>query len=226
MPERTIEDRLREEYFDFLPAIRRVAWQLETEIRYHTLTIQHSLNLYEQLVVKSRIKDCESALKSLQRRQEGRVFDPDRPNDYSILDLPDLAGVRVLVFPNSRLLQVDNYIHARFSDWTLDPVNDDSGTALALKYHGYCPVISDRVCGEYQVVPMLLGLFWEVEHAAMYKPATPLKDIASSEQMRNLRTDVERTLRAFEAGFDDFVRKAAFTSHRSIEEQQSSLEDI
>jgi hypothetical protein len=224
MPERTIEDRLREEYFDFLPEIRRVAWQLETEIRYHTLEIQHSLNSYEQLVVKSRIKDCESALKSLQRRQEGRVFDPDRPNDYSMLHLPDLAGVRVLVFPNSRLVQVDNYLRTRFFDWTFDPVNDDSGTALGLTYFGHRPLISNKVRGEYQVVPMLLGLFWEVEHSAMYKPAPAFRDVAESKHMRRLRADVERSLKAFEVGFEDFIRNAAVTPD-SIEEQQSSHED-
>jgi len=224
MPDRTIEDQLREEYFDFLPEIRRVAWQLETETRYATLEIQQSLSSYEQLIIKSRIKDCESAVKSLQRRQEGRVFDPDRPGDYSILQLPDLAGVRALVFPNYRLSQVAGYIRALYPAWTLDPVRDDKDAALALKYYG-CSRISKKVRGEYQVVPMLLGLFWEVEHAAMYKPAAHMKDIVNSEEMRVVRGNVELALRKFEAGFDDFVRKSVVGPHHTIQ-TQDPREDV
>ena len=37
--ERTVEDRLREEYFDLLPEIHRVADRLEAEIRYLMLPI-------------------------------------------------------------------------------------------------------------------------------------------------------------------------------------------
>lgn len=34
MEKRTIEDRLREEYFQLVPDIRRVAENVETEVRY------------------------------------------------------------------------------------------------------------------------------------------------------------------------------------------------
>jgi len=80
MADRTIEDRLREEYFALLPHIRRISGQLETEVRYHLLPISEQLNGYEQLVVKSRVKDCESALEKLRRRQEAKTFDLDRPD--------------------------------------------------------------------------------------------------------------------------------------------------
>ena len=50
MSERTI-DRLRKEYFELLPEIRRVLTHIETEIRYRTLPILHALKGYEQLIV-------------------------------------------------------------------------------------------------------------------------------------------------------------------------------
>ena len=205
---RTIEDRLREEYFDFLPEIRRVVWQLEAEIRYYTLPILHDLKPYEQLVVKSRVKECESAIKTLRRESlknegnEGRIFDPGKSGRYCILSLPDLAGVRVLVFPNSRFIEVDNELREHFPGWTSKPVKDDSGVALAPKYYGNCHSVSTWVRGEYQVVPMLLGLFWEVEHSAMYK----FKEVAESPQMKQLRADVERSLSLFEEGIERFVQ--------------------
>jgi hypothetical protein len=208
MPSRTIEDRLREEYFDLLPDMRRVAWQLEAEIRYHTLSILQGLTHYEQLVVTSRVKECESAVKTLRRRQEGRTFDPERPDDYSVLNLPDLAGVRVLAFPHTRLIEVDDALQGTdcFTGWTSDPVNDEEGTVLARTYYGYFENVSDKVRAEYQVVPMLIGLFWEVEHSALYKPAPSLRGIAESEDMKKLKTDVERALSRFEAGFESLVR--------------------
>ena len=207
-PKRTIEDHLkiedllREEYFELLPALRRLAMQLETEIRSLTLPILHNLRPYEQLVVKSRVKECESALNTLLGPKEGRTFDPDRPGGYSLLQLPDLAGVRVLVFPNNRLIQVDDALRDRFADWTPKPIKYGGGSAQAPKYFGYCNEISRNIRGEYQVVPMLLGLFWEVEHAAMYK----FRPAANSKDMRNHRTVVEDSLIGFENGMESFVR--------------------
>ena len=93
MAERTVEDRLREEYFDLLPDIRRVAEELEAEIRYCLLPISLTLDTYERLVISSRIKECESAVDALRRRQEGATFDRDQPQLYLLtrrLDIHDL----------------------------------------------------------------------------------------------------------------------------------------
>jgi hypothetical protein len=49
-PERTVEDRLREEYFHLLPDIRRVADELETEVRHCLVPISLRLSRYERLV--------------------------------------------------------------------------------------------------------------------------------------------------------------------------------
>ena len=106
-PERTVEDRLREEYFDLLPDIRRVADELEAEVKHCLVPVSLRLDKYERLVVTSRVKECESALDSLRRRQEGATFDSGRPELYSLDNLKDLAGVRVLVFPRSRLAEAD-----------------------------------------------------------------------------------------------------------------------
>ncbi len=189
MPERFVEDILRAEYFKLLPEIRRVTWQLETEIRYHTSSIRHKLRQYEQLLIRSRVKDCESAIKALQRRQEGRVFDPDR--SYSLTSLPDLAGVRVLIFPGSKLKAAHPLLRKSYSDWEADPVPDGAGGLLAHKYNGYCHDISSTIRAEYQIVPMLVGLFWEVEHSAMYKPDPALMGIGKSPEMNQLKAEVE-----------------------------------
>lgn len=207
MPERTVEDRLREEYFDLLPDIRRVVWQLEAEIRFHTLAILRGLRSHEQLVVKSRIKGCESALNALRRRQEFGTFDPENHESYSLLKLPDLAGVRVLAFPQSRLIEVDGVLRTTFTDWISDPVLNDQGTVLVPKYCGKCLNVNTKIQAEYQVVPMLIGLFWEVEHSAIYKPAPALKGKAESEPMMNLYSDVVRALSRFGAEFERFVRE-------------------
>jgi ppGpp synthetase/RelA/SpoT-type nucleotidyltranferase len=176
---RTVEDRLREEYFQLLPEVRRVTGQIESQINYHLLPIANALEPHEQLIVKSRIKECESAVDALRRRrsQEGGTFHRDQPERYTLINLRDLAGIRILVFPRKRILEVDRALRETFSSWTADHVNDDEDQVLALKYYGYCGA-SDRIQGEYQIVSMLTGLFWEVEHSAIYKPAPLLKGVA------------------------------------------------
>ncbi len=187
---------LRQQYVQLLPEIRQVAWELETEIRHQTLRISQSLQQHEQIVVKSRVKDCESAITTLRGLSPGRVFDPGRKDEYSLLDLPDLAGVRVLVFPNSRLAEVHSKLSVYFSEWTPKPIKNDQGILLAHKYYGYFAHLSTQVRGEYQVVPMLQGLFWDVEHSAMYKSPA----LSASRKMRKLRSQVETALSEFEQG--------------------------
>jgi len=205
MADRTIEDRLREEYFDLLPDIRRVREQLEAEVRFHLLTISHSLRKHERLEVMSRIKECGSAVDALRRRQEGREFDSDRPEVYTLSALRDLAGVRILAFPGGRLTEIDQVLRLRFSSWHPDPVLDENRDVLAYKYYGYCAEASRKVQGEYQVVPMLTGLFWQVEHSAIYKPDPKLKDVAKLPEMQQRTKEVQSALQKFGEEFERLV---------------------
>jgi ppGpp synthetase/RelA/SpoT-type nucleotidyltranferase len=203
MGDRTIEDRLREEYFTLLPHMRRISGQLETKVRYHLIPISERLKKYEQLVVKSRVKDCESALEKLRGFQEGATFDRDRPDLYTLKSLKDLAGVRVLAFPPQRLTEIDGILLQHFKDWESDPVLDGDGH-LAFKYSGHYQT-GDQVRAEYQIVSVLTGLFWEVEHSAMYKPATQFRGTAESFRMKKRRAAVLNALRAFETEFENLV---------------------
>lgn len=99
MDARSIEDRLREEYFDLVVDARRVVDYLAAEVRHCVLPISLELNRYERLEVTSRIKACDSALDALRRRQEGATFDRDRPESYTLTALNDLASVRVSAKP-------------------------------------------------------------------------------------------------------------------------------
>jgi len=117
MADRTVEDRLREEYFGLLPEIRRVAEHLEVTIRYQILSISGPLEPFERIQAKSRIKECESAIDSLRRRQPNTaIFDADRIDSYTLTSLKDLAGVRVLAFPRSRLGEIDIELRKVFPD--------------------------------------------------------------------------------------------------------------
>ena len=149
MDTRTVEDRLREEYFDLLPEIRRVAEHLEAVIKYFLLPISRDLDRFERMTVRSRVKDCESAVEALRRRQEGATFDPDSVDGYTLKTLRDLAGVRVLAFPRSRLQEIDIALRKEFDGWTEDPVLGEEGEKLAFKYWGASPA-SKEVIGEYQ----------------------------------------------------------------------------
>lgn len=205
---RTVEDRLREEYFDLLPDIRRVVGELEAEVKHCLLPISLRLHRYERLGVTARVKECESAIDALRRRRELRTFDRKRPRLYSLLDLNDLAGVRILAFPHSRFAQADRKLRKQFPSWTPDPIPgvDDNDEPLALKYHGYCKA-SNRIRAEFQIVPMLTALFWEVEHSVIYKPSPSLKGVAGSWEMQQRTRDVLRALNAFEDEFANLIRR-------------------
>ena len=54
---RTVEDRLREEYFCLLPQIRQTTEELEAAIRYLLIETTRDLKKHERLVVRSRVKE-------------------------------------------------------------------------------------------------------------------------------------------------------------------------
>jgi hypothetical protein len=129
-------------------------------------------------------------LGALRRRQESRLFYSDRADSYSLTALNDIAGVRVLAFPRNRWIEADKNLRSRspFSSWNSDPIpaGDESSEPLAFKYYGYCSRNS-QVRAELQIVPMLIGLFWEVEHSAIYKPSPELKSGVELPEMRQRR---------------------------------------
>jgi len=203
---RTIEDRLREEYFDLLPEIRRTALETETRVRRDLLDISLKLERYERLLITSRVKECESAVDALRRRQLLGAWDEERPHDYSLTQLPDLAAIRVMAFPRQRLLDVEAVVRQTLSSWTADPVPPIDGLAvpLALKYFGRWSLDS-RITAEVQIVSLLIGAFWEVEHDAIYKPNPNLHGVMRSASVIQPRDEVLRALERFGAAFEEAI---------------------
>jgi hypothetical protein len=62
---RTVEDRLRAEYFQLIPDMQRTLVALEADVRHHLLPVMIALNRYEQVRIGARLKECESAIDSL-----------------------------------------------------------------------------------------------------------------------------------------------------------------
>jgi len=211
MSRRTIKDHLRSEYFDLLPRIRRTADEIETEVRYLLIPTMRNLESHERIVVRSRVKECESAIGALlRRRPEYDYFDEPCTAVGSLSSLKDLAGVRILAFPKRRVIEIDEALRSRFGHWTADPVPPISGTANspARKYHGFCSQHSG-VRAEIQLLSLLTGLFWEVEHAALYKPSERLRELQVSERMQKHYADVIRALASFEEKFETVASVAS-----------------
>ena len=210
MAARTTEDRLREEYFGLLPEVRRVIQELEAEVRHCLLPLLGKLKKHESLIVTSRVKDCESALGALRRRQAFATFDPDKADSYTLTDLKDLAGVRILAFPRNRWVEADVDLRQRFTLWTPDPVPAEDGgeEPLAFKYYGFCEA-SATIRGEVQIAPRLVGMFWEVEHSAIYKPSPELEGVVKTVEMKKLKGEVLAALKAFDNEFERLVRGAS-----------------
>ena len=219
MADRSIEDQLREQYFILLPEMTRVAEHLKTQIQFSILPVTRHLKSHETLVVKSRVKECNSAISKLRqhnpidplrRRNPGGVFDRDHPELYTLLSLRDLVGIRVLAFPSRLVKEVDRLLRSEFPSWISDPIKDESGEQLALKYNGqYSQAVEGLQC-EYQIVSTLIGLFWDVEHAAIYKQSPNLKGLGPV--MQEQTSAVNKALKAFE---DEFERRLQISESSS-----------
>jgi hypothetical protein len=168
------------------------------------------LKSHENLVVRARVKDCTSAINKLRQynpidplaiRNPGAVFDRDHPEIYTLLTLRDLVGIRVLAFPSGIAREADKLLRQEFPDWESDPIKDANGERLAFKYNGKYSESEVLQC-EYQVVSTLIGLFWDVEHAAIYKQSPNPKGLGFV--MQEQTSAVNKALREFE---DEFERR-------------------
>jgi ppGpp synthetase/RelA/SpoT-type nucleotidyltranferase len=208
---RTVEDRLRAEYFELIPDMQRTLVALEADVRHQLLSVMMALKRYEQIRVTARLKECESAVDSLRRRQEGRVFVSEKVDTYSLTTLRDLVAVRVLVFPSYRREQVQTALQPLLSYWNADPVPgiEPGDAAVAVKYFGCVSSASTTVTAELQIVSSLVGSFWEVEHAALYKTTPNLQGILSSPSMKARQRAVLAALSDFEFEFERLIQEAA-----------------
>lgn len=220
---RSVEDKLREEYFELLPEIRRTLVETETRVRQVLLDVTLTLKRYERLLVTSRVKECDSAIDSLRRRQALGLFDEQQIDEYSLTSLRDLAAVRVMAFPATRFSDAHQALTTILSPWIADPVPGiaESEQPLALKYFGRWNAGS-RVTAEVQIVPLLIGLFWEVEHSAIYKPNPNLRGVTRSEAIMQRRNEVLIALRAFEAEFESALRAAASPTNTDVSDSEMS----
>jgi hypothetical protein len=112
-----------------------------------------------------------------------------------------------MAFPERRVSDARSALEATLSTWTADPVPaiDTLGTPLALKYFGKWS--SDaRITAEVQIVSLLIGLFWEVEHAAIYKPNPDLRGVIASSSVIRKRDEVLNALHEFETAFEEAIR--------------------
>lgn len=203
--QRRVEDALREEYFAILPEIRRALLETETRTRAALLEISLRLRPYERVIITARVKECDSAIDALRRRLPLRLFDP--AVSYTLSALRDLAAVRVMAFPHKRFKECERVLVQTLKDWTPDPVPHvvQLDAPLALKYYGtWNP--ENRVVSEIQIVPLLVGLFWEVEHSAIYKPSPNLRGVVGSAAVEKSQKDVLAALRAFEMEFEAAIR--------------------
>jgi hypothetical protein len=191
--------------------MQRTLIALESDVRHLLLPVMITLDRYEQLRIVSRLKECESAVDALRRRQEARDFETERAETYSLSALRDLVGIRVLVFPASRIPQVNAVLQPLLADWSADPVPgfEAIDAPIALKYYGHSASAGTALTAELQIVSSLIGSFWDVEHAAVYKASPDLQGVMASPRMKGRYRAVLAALREFESEFERLIREAA-----------------
>jgi len=73
---RFVEDLLRAEYVALQPSMQRTLAQVETEVRYALLPLTLPLDRYERILVRGRLKECESSVDSLRGGRKAEDLSP------------------------------------------------------------------------------------------------------------------------------------------------------
>ena len=196
-------NELRQEYFELKASMSHEHRHLDSDARCFLKELEYSLKDHERIGVESRIKDCDSAVDSLRRKQPGRDFVDGE--SYSLKQLKDLVGLRILAFPANVMEAANKIVINKFSDWQAD--HKQHGAMQVYKYYRVLGV--EKIPCEIQVVSMLTGKFWDVEHSALYKPSPAFKGaIEANFQIRDLYKEVMDKLAEFEAAFEAVIRNS------------------
>ncbi|MBX9587126.1 MAG: hypothetical protein K2X50_07685 [Gammaproteobacteria bacterium] len=84
--------------------------------------------------------------------------------------------------------------------------NMDETFRYGFQYQGKIKENENIGC-EIQIVPMLIGKYWEVEHFVLYKPLPLYKDIKKDcPEIKELYDKICETLEDFEKKFSEFVK--------------------
>lgn len=196
-------NELRQEYFELKAPMCNEHRRLDSDARCFLKELEYGLKEHERIGIESRIKDCDSAVDSLRRKQPGRDFVDGE--SYSLKQLKDLVGLRILAFPASVMEAVNNIVLEKFGDWKAD--HKKHGAMQVYKYYGALGF--EKIPCEIQVVSMLTGKFWDVEHSALYKPSSAFKGaIEANFEIRDLYEEVMNKLAEFETAFEGAIQNS------------------
>lgn len=208
----TDEARLKHEYEELLPKMKKLQSLLDASLRWYLKDEMVSLTHSERIDISSRFKNCESAINKLKRilrnKKEGESKSSIDPNHYySLTKLKDLVGIRISVFPASKVKIFRQLIADKFADWQED-VDPKHSEISFYKFHGLLPhpEYNDIKC-EIQIVPMLIGKFWDVEHFMLYKPKPADKNASEHAQMAHIKEDIYGKFKEFEECFEKVLAK-------------------
>lgn len=108
-----------------------------------------------------------------------------------------------MVFPAGLITKVNKIITTKFRSWKSDH-HKLGKTILCKKYDGL-PSKKLKIRCEIQIISMLTGAFWDIEHFALYKPDPAYKGMKENLTMRRLRDEVLVKLAEFEKSFERLI---------------------
>ncbi len=205
---RLVEDYLREEYIILSPLLNKIKINLEIDINKQILPIVNKLQSFERVSVVSRIKTMKSAIEKLQSKQEGKTFQQNYPEKYSLKQLKDLVGLRVLYFPETLKEELHCIIINKYKSWKYEPVMDfEKGKDIIIhKFYGSIE-IGPNIISEIQIMPMLYSRFLDLEHDIIYKPDPKYKGIQRSFELKEVKNKVLKQFQQFENVFCELLNQ-------------------
>ena len=167
-----IEKWIQEEYKNLRPALNKLRKKVKKEIRTCLSDFTQSLEPWQRIEIRSRIKECNSAIDSLRKR-----------NFHTLNDLVDLVGIRIVVFPASLAEKVEGVLIDYFKTLVPDHYFYAKNEIAFRKYNGLTDDTTKIKC-EIQIMPEILYSLVEVEHDFFYK--VPDKNLSNENEFHEI----------------------------------------
>lgn len=159
---------LRSEYDNQINKMNGLLDYYKTEIEYLIRELKLNCKKFEKIEFSSRIKTFESCITKLKKKNEANVL----TEEAKLSEVKDLIGIRMLVFPNDYIEVIKRLIMRKHNKFTIEEIDEDKKKECDfIKFFVYFNIEKfNHILVEIQILPYLLGKYWDIEHSLIYKP--------------------------------------------------------
>ncbi|MBU3955132.1 hypothetical protein KJ633_01590 [bacterium] len=165
-PENNVINLLRGEYDSNKEKYYKLLSHSKTTVKNILKNLIINSKAFEQIEVVGRIKTFERCIAKLKKAKEANYLD----DEVKLAEITDIIGIRILTFPNKYIEKIIEIIKKDIVGYKISKEDNKEEIDFYKTYITSTLTGFENIQVEIQILPYLLGKYWDIEHELIYKP--------------------------------------------------------